>query len=241
MQSHWTEPLRRYCERTDASFWSEPYNAATNALFLLVACYAFFEWSKASRKDVFCLILSIEIVAVGLGSFVFHTVATRWSIFADTIPIILFTYSGFAFIARRAFALSPIYVVASTITFAIVHLSLVKLWAFAIGPGFVQSIAYVPGLFALAAAGTLMLVRPTTVPHRQPGLIIRCGRLLVAAAAVFALGLVFRSLDSAACGILPIGTHFVWHILVAETIFLFVRTVQMFTEQSFPDFEKPGA
>jgi hypothetical protein len=243
MQSHWTEPLRRYCERTDASFWSEPYNAATNAVFLLVAYYAFYEWFKASRKDVFLLILSIEIVAIGLGSFVFHTVATRWSVFADTIPIALFTYTAFAFIARRVFALSPIYAVVSTITFAILHLGFAKLWIFAIGPRFIlnQSIGYFPALFALAATGILIIARPTTARQLESGLVIRSGRLLIAAAVVFALGLIFRSLDRAACAMLPIGTHFAWHILIAGAVFLFIRTVQTVTEQSLPDFEKPRA
>jgi hypothetical protein len=43
----------------------------------------------------------------------------------------------------------------------------------------------------------------------------KIGRLLLATSAVFATLLVLRSIDFAACRTIPIGTHFLWHLLNA--------------------------
>ena len=34
---NWTAPLDFYCERTSAAFWAEPFNAVSNASFLVAA------------------------------------------------------------------------------------------------------------------------------------------------------------------------------------------------------------
>ena len=86
----WSTPVSQYCERTDASFWAEPLNAATNAAFLIAAAAAFLTWRRAGRRDLPVLALIVVVVAVGLGSFTFHTVATRGAALADIIPIAIF-------------------------------------------------------------------------------------------------------------------------------------------------------
>lgn len=84
--------IDHYCERTDPSLWSEPVNALTNAAFPLGAWFA---WRLAARhtgighrKLVGSLIILMAIV--GFGSFLFHTVATRWAEWGDVIPILGF-------------------------------------------------------------------------------------------------------------------------------------------------------
>ena len=36
---NWFETIDGYCERIDASFWSEPLNAVTNVIFLMTAIW----------------------------------------------------------------------------------------------------------------------------------------------------------------------------------------------------------
>ena len=36
---NWFETIDGYCERIDASFWSEPLNAVTNVIFLITAIW----------------------------------------------------------------------------------------------------------------------------------------------------------------------------------------------------------
>ena len=80
----WTAQLDGYCERIDPSFWAEPLNAVTNAAFVLVA--------------MLCAVLAV----IGVGSFLFHTLATVWASLADTGPIAVFVLS-YLYLANRDF------------------------------------------------------------------------------------------------------------------------------------------
>lgn len=98
----WSRPVDLYCERTDPSFWAEPVNALTNVSFLIAAAVAFVQWRRAGANDrpVFALILITA--TIGIGSFIFHTIATRGAALFDTIPIAVFIY-GYLFFALRWF------------------------------------------------------------------------------------------------------------------------------------------
>jgi uncharacterized membrane protein YfcA len=98
----WSTPIDQYCERIDASFWSEPANALTNIAFLIAAAVAFASWRRAGGRDWPALALIAVVVVVGLGSFIFHTVATRGARLADIIPIAVFIY-GYLLLALRRF------------------------------------------------------------------------------------------------------------------------------------------
>ena len=102
----WSTPIDLYCERTDASFWAEPANALTNVAFLIAAVAAFAQWRRQGEcdggRDGPALALIGVVVAVGLGSFAFHTMATRGAMLADVIPIAIFIY-GYLLLALRRF------------------------------------------------------------------------------------------------------------------------------------------
>ena len=84
----WFEPVMAYCERTGPAFWAEPVNALTNAAFLIAA--ALLCRRADVRGDPPALALAILTGIVGIGSFLFHTLAVHWSMLADVIPIALF-------------------------------------------------------------------------------------------------------------------------------------------------------
>jgi hypothetical protein len=81
-------PVDAYCERLDASFWSEPVNAATNAGFLLagVLLWRVVAQRRALGKTIASSVRSLPwlLGLIGLCSFLFHTVATVWAGLADT-------------------------------------------------------------------------------------------------------------------------------------------------------------
>src|SRR5215470_9560293 len=103
---NWSTPIDLYCERTDASFWAEPANALSNAAFLIAAAAAFWLWRRKNGsdwgRDWPALALIIVVMAVGVGSLAFHTLATRGAILADVIPIAIFIY-GYLLLALRRF------------------------------------------------------------------------------------------------------------------------------------------
>jgi hypothetical protein len=46
---------------------------------------------------------------------------------------------------------------------------------------------------------------------------------LLAAAGVFLVSTFFRTIDNAICPYFPVGSHFLWHVLVAVVLYLSVR------------------
>src|SRR5215208_7217876 len=119
MATDWTAPIDGYCERIDASFWSEPVNALSNAAFLVAAAIAFARWRRAGAADLPALFLIAAVAVVGIGSFLFHTFANRWSRLADVIPIAVFIYGYFALAMRRFFGLGLAASVGLTLAFSL--------------------------------------------------------------------------------------------------------------------------
>ena len=84
--AYWNKQLFSYCERAlDGAYWAEPINAVTNAAFWMAAIAALILWLRAARSErhFVDLILIALLLAIGTGSFLFHTHATRWAVLAD--------------------------------------------------------------------------------------------------------------------------------------------------------------
>ena len=80
-----------YCERLGPEFWAEPLNAVSNAAFLIAAGVAWILARRSGRDGDWAVrALVINLFAIGIGSFLFHTFAQRWSGAADVLPIMLF-------------------------------------------------------------------------------------------------------------------------------------------------------
>ena len=92
----WLTAVDIYCERTDASFWSEPINALTNLAFLFAAGLL---WSRAQDQRALRL-LAILIGLIGLGSFLFHTFGNRLTGLLDVFFIAAFIVA-FAYLLPR--------------------------------------------------------------------------------------------------------------------------------------------
>ena len=194
----WMRTIDGYCERIDASYWSEPINAITNAAFLIAA---FILWHRVRGQGLpLAMALVVILAAIGVGSYLFHTHATVWASTADVLPIVLFILT-YIFASNLHFLRWPLWVsVLGTLAFIPYAMALTPV--FRALPFFEVSAFYwpVPVLIVLTA---LLLRRqhPTTAK----GLLIGAGILVVS--------LTFRSLDRALCDAWPIGTHFMWHIL----------------------------
>jgi hypothetical protein len=100
----WTEKIFAYCERAgDPQFWAEPFNAISNLAFLIAAVLAAFYLARtadaATRRVEWTLVVIVFII--GVGSFLFHTTATRWASVADTAPIGVFMIAYLGYAMRR--------------------------------------------------------------------------------------------------------------------------------------------
>ncbi|WP_349367359.1 hypothetical protein [Salinarimonas sp.] len=247
-ETGWCAPIDLYCERAGIGFWAEPVNAISNGAFLVAAAIAFALWRGGGGRDGFALFLIGIVAATGVGSFLFHTYANRWSLLADVIPITIFIYSFFLLAMHRFFRLG--WIAAGLLTLAFFGASAVfpAGWTGVFGEGadVNGSVGYFPAALALILVGGLLVLkarRAETVlmnrknqawgeddEHARARAFLdkvvaphEAGTALLVAAAVFATSLVFRSIDVAICGWLPMGTHFLWHVLNAVVLFVLVR------------------
>ncbi|MER2265469.1 hypothetical protein [Methylobacterium oxalidis] len=251
MAGAWFEPIRAYCERADPGLWAEPLNALTNAAFLVAAALAGWravrgfgtdaamppepspparpqgsgEGRRAGAAAIFdpaALALSVLVAVVGVGSFLFHTLAVRWSMLADVIPIALFIYAYFLLAMRRFLGLGIGGATIATLAFAAAGFALEPALSLAsgrdLGPATNGSIDYLPALLALLGVGGALLLSPAA-PERR-----RAGWRMLAIATLFLLSLTFRTLDQALCPSLPHGTHFLWHLLNAGVLYGLILT-----------------
>lgn len=199
----WFTPIDAYCERVGPAFWAEPWNAVSNAAFLIVAVLAFQNWRRASVTDGAGLGLILLVGLIGVGSFLFHTFANGWSVLADTLPIAVFIFAYFALALRRFFGLGWVATICGTLLFGVA-----SLWiAHASRPLLGSSGSYAPALLALYGIGLTLLVQGK-----------RAGRLVTLAGLIFTLSLGFRMADEPLCAAWPFGTHMVWHVLNALTL-----------------------
>lgn len=209
----WDAPIRAYCERVDGAFWAEPFGAVSNAAFLVAAAVA---GRRAARaRDRVCLVLAAMIAVIGAGSFLFHTLAVQWAMLADVVPIALFVVAYFALALRRLLGLGLAATVSLTLAFAVADAGLTPIlegltgWPLArITNG---SLDYLPAFLALAGVAAA-LARSRTGPAGATA------KSLALVALLFLISLAFRTLDRSACPVIPIGTHWLWHLLNAVVL-----------------------
>jgi hypothetical protein len=200
-----------YCERTGPELWNEPLNAVTNLAFIVSAAFllrALIRAEPKARADWAPWALIALIFLIGIGSALFHTLANRWTAAADVIPIALFillaTFLALARLARSSLWIS----LAGMLAVLGLAVGLSALLRFGGG-------SYLAALVAMLAIGLFIRFR-----RSRPA-----GATLLAAAGVFAVSLTLRTLDGPLCNAIPIGTHFLWHILNAVVLTLVARAI----------------
>jgi hypothetical protein len=204
----WSNPIDIYCERADPSFWAEPVNALTNLGFLVAAGLAFRHWRGRETPDYPVLALIVLVALIGIGSFLFHTIATEATSLVDVLPITIFVFWYLYLALRRFLSLSVGLSIALLAAFAGVSEAVSSPLPAEIMNG---SDAYLPPLAALVAIGILT---PDTSQRRG----------LLLSATIFAVSLAFRTIDLAACGAWPLGTHFIWHLINALLLYRLIET-----------------
>lgn len=196
--------IDNYCERTDASFWSEPINAVTNLSFIIAGLVAISLLRKTSAPPLYLWLLAGMMLLIGIGSFLFHTFATPLTALADALPIyafqltFLWCYPRFALGLGRwqAGGVIGLYL-AATVASSRIPIDLNS------------SENYIPAILMLGFFAVLAARRALTGAH-----------LLTVAAFIFAVSLTARTVDEWWCVSWPLGTHFIWHALNGLVVYL---------------------
>jgi len=219
----WTTPIDIYCERTAVGLWNEPFNALSNGAFLLAAWWGYATARRLNRLTPPNWVAILLAGSIGIGSFLFHTLANHWSELADVIPIwsfvvwmilvIIWAMSGGS-LARAAFGAVKVFAIVGLV-FWFVSGALMSDGA---GAGITSNLngseQYAPALLALYIFAAITLVQRHAA-----------AKWLLGAAVTFTVALVFRTVDIAVCDTLPIGTHFIWHSLNGLMIGLLLQAL----------------
>ncbi len=191
-----------YCERLDPSFWAEPVNAVSNLAFVLAAIWMWYRISARGAGEAagIARVLCVFLAGTGLASFLWHTFATPWSVALDVIFIALFSLTYIYAANRHFWGMRPL--VATVATLAFFPYAAIVGSAFAQLPFFEISFFYWPLPLLIFGYGFALI-------QRRP----ETGRGLVIGASLLCLSLMFRSVDGMLCQRIPVGTHFLWHLL----------------------------
>lgn len=225
----WSDQIFRYCERgADPGFWAEPLNAVSNAAFILAAAAAASAVARQPREARASMgprLLIALVLVIGVGSFLFHTFATKWAGFADVIPIGIFMLAYLGYALRTYLGLGWVW---TAIGLVLYMAALRYAGDVECRPGLISTAAtvkhclngtagYAPALLAMLGIGGVLAVKGHTA-----------GRYLLAAGGIFFVSMLFRTIDLEVCDLTRVGghalgTHFLWHILNGTALYLLLR------------------
>ncbi|CDX50188.1 conserved membrane hypothetical protein [Mesorhizobium plurifarium] len=193
-------PVDLYCERTGPGLWAEPANALTNVAFIAAGLWGVWQ-VRRYRTGAFAEVLAWWVVAIGIGSTLFHTFASKGTIWADILPIAGFTLAYTLFNLRRFLGMDwgkailvfvTFYAVAGLITYAVPD------WLRQASNG---TTGYLPPFLALAFFGAWVAATGN-----------RAGWYNLTGSAIFVVSAICRMTDPLVCASFPLGTHFLWHV-----------------------------
>lgn len=195
----WWSAVDGYCERLGPGYWAEPLNAVTNAAFVLVAVLM---WGRSAGSGgglarAMCAVLML----IGVGSYLFHTHANRLTGVLDVAPILGFILLYVFAASRDMLGLKGWQAGLCVLAFVPYAAATVPLWGLV--PGLGSSAGYAPVPVLIVFYAWLMRRQPATA------------RGLAVGAGVLVVSLAFRTLDQPICAAVPVGTHFLWHLLNA--------------------------
>ena len=195
---NWFETIDGYCERIDASFWSEPLNAVTNAVFLMAAIWVLRREELNNKARALAFLLGM----IGIASFLFHSVATAWAGALDVLFILLFTLL-YIFVATEDF------------------LGLPRRSALVVTLGYFPFLVVVDWLtLPLSVLGSTRIYIPILILITLYSLILYkkfpyLSRGLAMGALLLTISMFARSVDLPLCETISTGTHFLWHVINA--------------------------
>ncbi len=204
-----------YCERSAPGLFEEPLNLLSNLAFFVAAYLIARKLVRANHRATLLWLLPLGIMLTGIGSMAFHLFASSLTQKLDVGAILLFQLSALWIYWRRVLMFGAF----ASVLVLVLFLGLVVL-GLMFNDRLLGSAIYVPSLLLLAGISAAN----------------RCGRLsspglMDVALLGFALAVVMRSLDSFACGVVPVGTHFMWHLLSAMVAFFISQWLMLNTKK----------
>lgn len=203
------EVMDAYCERVGPGLLAEPLNAITNISFIFAAWAA---WILAKRTNKLTTKIKVLIwigASVGIGSFLWHTLANAWTLILDIVPIVIFIMYYIWLYARNIMRKGILFA-----SLAVVAFLVATYFAFPYAQFLHGAAVYTPGLLVVLILGAYHALTQKTSRF-----------LLLYTAGVYFTALFFRTIDQELCHFMPIGTHFIWHSLIGLVTYMAMRSL----------------
>ncbi|MDO8518026.1 MAG: ceramidase domain-containing protein [bacterium] len=198
-----------YCEKLGLNFLTEPLNAISNFAFFIVAYFLYQSYRKSKTfKNIYFPLIFLTIL-IGLGSLLWHTHRSSITLLLDTVPIYILFLFIFYFVANFLFSKK----ITIFILFFYLFTQLFLL--------FYVPVEFLNGLPRHLFPFVLLLFLILLI-YRKVG---RVAISLLLPVAIFGLAIAFRTIDLSLCEIIPVGTHFLWHISNAVAIYFGVNAL----------------
>ncbi len=204
-----------YCETPDVAtmFPIEPANTWSSGVIVLYGIAALVLVARRAPRDVSFYTLCALLIVNGVGSILWHGMRTRWTLILDALPALIFVLIVAVLWAQRV---APLWqAIAVAVVLVVLPLAFLRL---GLGFGLLPAFRIITTAALVGAVGVWLVGRTLSVDRTTA--LIGGGALISAVAA-----LTFRIADASACGVIPFGTHFLWHIFLSTAAFLCMLTL----------------
>jgi hypothetical protein len=198
-----------YCERDLPGWFAEPLNTVTGLAYLVSAWQAWRQLERARWREQWDLHLLAGLIAfVGVASMLWHASGSAWLHWFDAAAVAAFVIAYWQVFLVRVSGMGWIGLAGAWVLtgawLALFYLALPELF---LG----STLAYAPllGLLLVAVAMSARINR-------------RLARDLLLASVLFVLAMVVRAADQLLCEWVIVGTHWLWHLLIAGLLFVLV-------------------
>lgn len=195
-----------YCEWL-TNLAHQPFNTVSNAVFLISAYLSHRIISQSKERGWSVQLLPFSIAFIGLSSAFWHHYNNSIGDIADTRAI------GFFVLLLSIILIKRITPKTSIQLAGLVSTLIISLW--------LEQLPYLNGslvyLFLFSVLGfAIFILSKKGQATLLPG---------VVAILLLLIGLVSRIIDPSLCEYIPIGTHFVWHLLTAAAAYFIVLSL----------------
>lgn len=212
-------PQTIYCERGfEQGLFVEPSNAFSNLAYVIAGFLAYRMLKSNQITDRKLLLLPWLLLIIGIGSFIYHTERNVITLLFDAIPLFFFILY-ILFLVLEEIQRSKLKAAIVLLGFIVIEIFLT---IYIPKEFFNGSIRHITAVFFCSLIGL--------IAYKKFGNKIIKPLLLVIS--LYALAIIFRSVDMIVCPFIPIGAHFLWHILAALSTYQAIALVTTIKSES---------
>ncbi len=204
-----------YCERNSLDFLAEPLNFATNFSFLFVSILLLYDKNILDKR------YSLLIFLIGIGSMLFHSIPNKLTGFLDIFFIIFFIYYYLVNLYKK---LNNNTIFSNLYSIAFIFFCYL-FGSFFYNTFLGSSAFYFPILLHLYILFIYFFIKKHQYVSYKKFIWIPL---------FFTISLILRSIDIKVCNIIPLGTHYIWHIFNAVVLYLLIKFIYLITNRSSP-------